>query len=505
MLKLKLKFCSIILMSLFLVGLVLDSFAEEKTQNEKLSPPTLTDPKLEIKLFQTGLDYPTQMTFIDKETILVAQKYSGKVAVIKNFELQKYDALDLNVESGQERGLVGLTSTNLHNEIFVYVYYTESVSEFDTHVIGNKKEGNENNGNKLVKYRWNGTSLVEPVLIMHPLPYAKAVHNGGAMIIFEETLFLVIGDNQNMKNQLVNGISKTLEDSGVILRVTLDGESVPSNPFNNETLSKYYAYGVRNGYGLDVDPITNVLWDTENGPAEFDEVNFVFPGLNSGWKKIMGPNGEGLFSSNLTELISFSGSEYSDPEFSWKNSVGVTGIEFLKSNKLGDEYQNDLFIGDVRGRLYHFELNEDRNGFDFKDPLLQDLKADTQAETESIIFGKNLGVITDIKTGPDGFLYILSLVKGVNEWENWEKPLSAPTTIEKGELMGVLFRINKIFDDKKEIFSLSPKKQIDIGFLPLEVTCKANFELILKSKNNSPSCVTFETAEKLIARNWGYR
>ena len=45
-------------MSLFLVGLVLDSFAEEKTQNEKLSPPTLTDPKLEIKLFQTGLDYP---------------------------------------------------------------------------------------------------------------------------------------------------------------------------------------------------------------------------------------------------------------------------------------------------------------------------------------------------------------------------------------------------------------------------------------------------------------
>jgi len=498
------KFCLIVLMPLFLGGLIFDSFGEEETLNEKPRSPSLTDPDLEIKLFQTGLDFPTQMTFIDDETILVAQKYNGKVAVIKNFELQKSYALDLDVEAGRERGLVGLTSVNLHGEIFVYVYYTESVYDYDTQVLGNKEQGNENNGNKLVRYRWNGTSLVEPVLILHPLPYANAVHNGGAMIFFEDTLFLVIGDNHEKNSFLINGELSQSIDHGVILRVTFDGEPVPSNPFNEQTLSKYYAYGIRNGYGLDIDPVTGNLWDTENGPAEFDEVNLVFPGFNSGWNKIMGPNGEGLFSSDITKLNSFEGSEYSDPEFSWRKTVGLTGIEFLKSNKLGVEYQYDVFIGDIRGNLYHLELNEERNGFVFSDVLLHDFIADTQDEAESITIGKNLGVITDIKTGPDGFLYILSLVKGVNEWEDWEKPLRTPTTIEEGELMGVLFRINKKWEGSMDISVLSPKQQIAIGFLPLEVKCKPNFELILKSKNNSPNCVTSETAEKLIARNWGY-
>ena len=176
------------------------------------------------------------MTFIDDETILVAQKYNGKVAVIKNFELQKSYALDLNVEAATERGLIGLTSANVNGEIFVFVYYTESASDIDTHVIGNKNEGNENNGNKIVKYRWDGTSLVEPVLILHPLEYASQIHNGGAMIIFEESIFLIIGDNQKIHTQNINGKFSNPMDNGVILRVTFDGEPVPSNPFNDPKL-----------------------------------------------------------------------------------------------------------------------------------------------------------------------------------------------------------------------------------------------------------------------------
>jgi len=473
---------------------------------KKTKSPTLTDSDLEIKLFQTGLDFPTQMTFIDEETILVAQKYSGTVAIIKNFQIQMPYALDLDVEAAQERGFVGLTSANLNGEIFVFVYYTESVYDYDTQVLGNIEWGNVNNGNKVVRYKWNGTSLVEPVTILHPLPYANKVHNGGAMIFFENALFLIVGDNSQADNFLVNGELSQPDENGVIFRVTSDGEPAPSNPFNNQTLSKYYAYGIRNGYGLDVDPLTNYVWDTENGPAEFDEVNLVFPGFNSGWKKIMGPNGEGYFSANLTELNSFEGSEYSDPEFSWRTPVGLTGIEFLKSNKLGDEYQYDVFIGDVYGNLYHLELNEGRNGFVFSDQLLHDLIADTKDELESITFGKNFGVITDIKTGPDGFLYILSLVQGVDEWEDFsQRPLRNNTALEEGELMGVLFRINKKWEGPMEIYSLSPKQQSAIGALPDEVKCKPNFELILKSRNNSPNCVTPETAEKLIARNWGYQ
>jgi hypothetical protein len=69
-----------------------------------------------------------------------------------------------------------------------------------------------------------------------------------------------------------------------------DDGSIPNdNPFGGQ-LAKYYAYGVRNSFGLAFDPLTGELWDTENGPDSYDEVNLVLPGFNSGWEKIMGPN-----------------------------------------------------------------------------------------------------------------------------------------------------------------------------------------------------------------------
>ena len=72
-----------------------------------------------------------------------------------------------------------------------------------------------------------------------------------------------------------------------------NGKAPPDNPFFNSGLSKnaqkYYAYGIRNSFGLAIDPLTGSLWDTENGDTDYDEINFVPSGFNSGWKKIMGP------------------------------------------------------------------------------------------------------------------------------------------------------------------------------------------------------------------------
>ena len=53
-------------------------------------------------------------------------------------------------------------------------------------------------------------------------------------------------------------------------------------------LSMYYAYGIRNSFGMDFDPISGNLWDTENGPGNSDEINLVLPGFNSGWQEVMG-------------------------------------------------------------------------------------------------------------------------------------------------------------------------------------------------------------------------
>ena len=53
-------------------------------------------------------------------------------------------------------------------------------------------------------------------------------------------------------------------------------------------MPKYYAYGIRNSFGMDFDPVTGNLWDTENGPSYGDEINLVEPGFNSGWQVVQG-------------------------------------------------------------------------------------------------------------------------------------------------------------------------------------------------------------------------
>ena len=104
--------------------------------------------------------------------------------------------------------------------------------------------------------------------------------------------------------------------------------------------------------------------------------------------------------------------KYSDPEFTWNYPVGVTSIEFFNSDKLGEEYKNDLFIGTFNdGVIYHFDLNNDRTQLALNGEL-QDKVADTNEELQDVIFGKNMDSITDLETGPDGYLYVLSIGQG---------------------------------------------------------------------------------------------
>jgi hypothetical protein len=93
--------------------------------------------------------------------------------------------------------------------------------------------------------------------------------------------------------------------------------------------------------------------------------------------------------------------------------VGPTGIVFLNSSQLGTQYQNDIFVGDINnGNLSHFKPNVTRNRFVFQDPALADLVADDAGESQELIFGTGFSGITDLKIGPDGFLYVLSFVLG---------------------------------------------------------------------------------------------
>ena len=375
--------------------------------------PTLKDPNLQVETIVEGLSWPTSMAFIDNNNILVLEKEKGTVRLISNGILQETPVLEVDVNSMGERGLLGIA---IMNNDTVFLYYTES-----------PQNGDELR-NRVYKYQWNDEErlLVNPTLILDLPAFPGPNHDGGKLIIGPDNyLYVVIGDvkHEGKLQNIIDGPDP--DDTGVIFRVNPEnGSPAPDNPFiNNDDdnnllslLNKYYAYGIRNSFGITFDPITDTLWQTENGPTEYDEVNVVKPGFNSGWQKVMGS----ISKTGITEdeLVNFPNSKYADPVFSWFPSLGITDIEFLNSSELGDKYANNIFVGDIGdltdGYIYYFEVNEDRTGIKFDNSSstqaeLSDHIADNEEEMSATALGTAFGGITDIETGPDGFLYILTL------------------------------------------------------------------------------------------------
>jgi glucose/arabinose dehydrogenase len=271
--------------------------------------------------------------------------------------------------------------------------------------------------NRVYKYSWNGLNLVNPLLLLDLPGTPGPNHDGGKLMIGPDNfLYVVIGD-LNRNGRLQNfATGPDPDDTSVILRVSpVDGSPAPDNPLSsdpNNPLSKYHAYGIRNSFGLEFDPVNGRIWDTENGPNVFDEINLVNPGFNSGWEKVMGPIA--LSGMTVADLVNFPGSHYADPSLNWRQPIGITDLEFLSSPQLGPSYQNNLFVGDINnGNLYFMTMNAARNGFLLGGhPGLSDLIVDNSQELESIKLGDGFAGITDILTGPDGLLYIISYGDG---------------------------------------------------------------------------------------------
>jgi glucose/arabinose dehydrogenase len=99
---------------------------------------------------------------------------------------------------------------------------------------------------------------------------------------------------------------------------------------------------------------------------------------------------------------------YSDPEFVWRETAGPTAIQFYNSTILGERYLNQVFVGEVRGKILNFTLDNSRTSLKLNGNL-SDKVADIRNETVTnpTLFGHSFGVITDIEVGADGFLYVL--------------------------------------------------------------------------------------------------
>jgi aldose sugar dehydrogenase len=365
--------------------------------------PTIKDLNLKVETVATGLALPTTMAFIGPNDILVLEKNKGTVQRIINGQMLAEPLLRINVSSEVERGMLGIATSqdNQTGKSKVFLYYTES-------------EGGEPVASRLYRYELTNEKLVNPVLLLDLPAVPGPRHNAGNIMIGpDNNLYVSVGDldGHTTLAQNVKGASG-LDGSSAILRITQDGRAVGQGMLGESGISKkYYAYGLRNSFGMDFDPVTGKLWDTENGASYGDEINFIEPGFNSGWLQVQGMAPDNF---NTEDLENFQGKgNYSDPEFVWTDTVGPTAIKFFGSDRLGNQYKNDIFVSDItQGNIYHFDLTGNRTNL-ILDGLLADKMSNNSTENQDIIFGEGFGGISDLEVGPyDGYLYVVSLGHG---------------------------------------------------------------------------------------------
>jgi glucose/arabinose dehydrogenase len=290
-----------------------------------------------------------------------------------------------------------------------------------------------------------------------------------------EQLFIIVGDTGRrgvLQNLMDGPIGPNIDDdqfggpepdnahlTGVVLRLNDDGSTPRDNPFYRygasvggevgANLQKVFAYGIRNSFGLAVDPWTGELWESENCDDAFEEINRIEPGHNGGWIQAMGPLArvtefkaiettpeflglqqlrwppDNIADSPIdarSRMVNLPGSHYGEPQFSWKFAVPTAAIGFLENRSLGRKYLGDLFVGAATpalsgGHIFRFELTRNRQRLAWSDPALADLVADNEAkhsvtESESLLFGTGFGVSTDIQTAPGGGLFVVSVSSG---------------------------------------------------------------------------------------------
>src|SRR5919106_4925862 len=401
-----------------LMGAAAQELREHITHNRPSPSPDINDPNLEVEEVFEGLELPTSMAFLGEDDILVTEKDSGEVQRIVDGEMQEEPVIDVEVANNDERGLLGIDISNTNGTgQYVFLYFTESGGGEDG---DDWREGPPPAGTGLSRYNVvpgigepaQVRLASETLLLDLPGTPGPRYHGGPVAIGPDNNVYVVIGTVDHHETQAQN-IEDGPEPDGTsgVMRITQEGEVADIQGVISEEIPQnlYYGYGIRQSFGLEFDPVTGYLWDTENGPNEYDELNLVEPGFNSGWREVSGLAERAGDLDIEEDLVDFDGrGRYSDPEFTWQQTVAPTGLDFLDSSALGATYQNDLFVGDYNnGNLYHFDLNENRTELILGGGLA-DRALDPGDEVGDILFGTGFGGIADVKVGPDGYLYILT-------------------------------------------------------------------------------------------------
>jgi glucose/arabinose dehydrogenase len=485
------------------------------------SGPEMLVPNLAVRTTIADLVTPISLAFLGPNDFFVLEKNTGKVQRVVNGAVQSTVLdLGVNFASERGLLGIAL-HPNFPANPGVYLFWTcrstgapsDPFFPDETRCLDANMFAADTDeilqvpllGNRVDRFIWNGSTLTfDHNLIMlrafqndgAPTPPGqgdeaqppRGNHDGGVMRFGPDgKLYIQFGDN-GRRGQLQNlpcGPTETCPGpvepddqfggpepddahlTGVILRLNPDGTTPADNPLFaagaamtgqvGENVKKIYAYGLRNGFGMDFDPLSGKLWEQENGDDSFSELNLVEPGFNSGWIQIMGPPerlaqykaietdpgvdpclGTPYFglqqlrwpptliadtpAQALSRLFVIPGSHFSAPEFSWKFEVAPGAIGFVRGRGLGPQYEGDLFMGGARsflqgGHLFHFNLTGNRRKIGVDDPRLEDRVADNickfdLTESESLLIGRNFGTVTDLQTGPNGNVFVVSIDTG---------------------------------------------------------------------------------------------
>src|SRR3989344_5760077 len=301
-----------------------------------------------ISVLASSLEVPWAIGFLPDRTILVTERAGTLRFIDKNGQLAPSPvAIIDDVRQIGEGGLLGIAiHPKFQDNQYIYLYYTYSSNGVNTL-------------NRVVRYKFDGTSLGDEKIIVDAIPGA-VFHDGGRIKFGPDGfLYITTGDARDPSLSQNRGSL-----AGKILRVTDDGAVAKGNPFGTFV----YSLGHRNPQGITWDDQNN-LWETEHGPSGekglccHDEINLVESGENYGWPEIVG-------TESRTNLIS--------PILESDNDTWApSGAAFLNGS---------IFFAGLRGTaLYEYRINDKKLVTHFKGEF---------------------GRIREVIVGPDGFLYL---------------------------------------------------------------------------------------------------
>lgn len=236
----------------------------------------------------------------------------------------------------------------------------------------------------VVRGRIRGNRWVDQEVVYRANPRFRTgagTHFGTRIVFRDGYVYFAIGDrgapDQAQDLQRPNGKIHRLHD---------DGRIPSDNPFaDKDALPTLWSYGHRNPQALAFHPNTGELWSTEHGPRGGDELNRILPGRNYGWPRVT--HGVNYNGTPITEHTELPGME--SPVWHWTPSIAVCGMAFARADTYPG-WKQDIFAGGLRAQvLERLRIN-----------------AEHQVEEREVVL-KNMGRVRDVKTGPDGFLYVI--------------------------------------------------------------------------------------------------